>query len=180
MVNKNNKMKVCLNITFVGVDGFERYRPLMESVISTVSRASLLKFTFAINEAVCNALRYGHGGLDEAKVQLKIKFNDRFIVAKIGSDSEGFDVEDYVNQLNQSDNWWEALKKEKRGRGLWIMLTGSKKVIYNSNGCEVMLVEKLTTPVNGQEGNLLNKLFVSSNACKEGGGREKNLHNSIQ
>lgn len=159
-----NQMKLNLNFTFYGVDGFEMYRPTMEIVLSSLGKTSLIKFILAINEAVCNALRYGEGGIEEAKVKINLRFNGKYILAKVSSSSIGFDVDGYIKSFNQKNlDWWELLRKKNRGRGLWIMLTGSQKVIFSADGKEVILLFNVHNPTFNDEKELLTKVRVVRN-----------------
>lgn len=172
-----NRMKIGMDYTFYGVDGFEGFRPMIEVIFSSISRTSLIAFTLAVNEAVCNALRYGKDGIDLSKVILNVRYNGKHIIAKITSDSAGFDVANYIRGLEcQSGLWWECLRKKNRGRGLWIMLTGSKRVIYNATGDTVFLIfntqEKTSTLSQDRNETLLAKIKVLKNQEKKAVGYE--------
>ena len=158
-----NQMKLNLNFTFYGVNGFEMYRPTMETVLSSLGKTSLIKFVLAINEAVCNALRYGDGGIEEAKVKINLRFNGKYILAKVNSSSLGFDVDGYIKSFPKNLDWWELLRKKNRGRGLWIMLNGSQKVIFSENGKEVILLFNVHNPTFNDEKELLSKVRVMRN-----------------
>lgn len=153
-------MRMCMNVSFNGVDGFEKYRPHIEIILCSLDKSSLINFRLAINEAICNSLRYGNGGIDQAKVRLSIRYSDRFILAKIITDNSGFNVHEYVERLSgvEQQNWWDYLKTQNRGRGLWLMLSGSQKVIYNASGNEVILAMKFNKKYS--EENLLSKVYV--------------------
>lgn len=150
-----------MNVVFNGVDGFEKYRPNVEIILCSVDKSSLIKFRLAINEAICNALRYGKEGIENTQVHLNIRYSGNFIVAKISSQSNGFDVQKHLNKLSGVDqqDWWDYLKAENRGRGLWIMLSGSQKVIYNASGSQVILAMKMNRQDHNQR-KLLSKVFV--------------------
>lgn len=162
-MKNSNRMKLCMDVTFFGADGFEKYRPNVEIILSSLERTNLIKFRLAINEAICNALRYGSGGVHDAKVRVIIRYNGNYVLAKIISTSNGFDVSHYVEGLQHIDchDWWTALKGKNRGRGIWIMLSGSEKVIFNAAGNEVILATKLHK--DSAQGNLLSKVVVLKN-----------------
>lgn len=154
-------MNIYMNLTFIGVDGFEKYRPIVDVLLKNLSEKSLINFTMAINEAICNALRYGDGGLDLSKVKLKFRYNGKHIIAKISSNSPGFDIQTYIHSFDENtSDWWTSIKNRNHGRGLWIMLSGSKKVIFSSDGNEVTLVTEIADTESIEEGNLLSKVYV--------------------
>ena len=159
-MQKKDRMRLCMNVLFNGVDGFEKYRPNVEIILCSVDKSSLINFRLAINEAICNALRYGSGGIEQAQVRLSIRYSGNFILAKISSENNGFNVREHVEKLSEADqqDWWDYLKSKNRGRGLWIMLSGSQKVIYNASGNQVILATK----INHQEPEkkLLSKVHV--------------------
>lgn len=160
-MHKKDRMKVCLNVVFHGIEGFDKYRPNVEIILCSLDKSSLIKFRLAINEAICNALRYGEGGIEKAKVRLTIRYNESIILAKISSNSSGFNVHDHLLNLNNVDqkNWWDSLKSKNRGRGFWIMLSGSQKVIFNKAGNEVILAMQLAGR-HETEVDLLSKVHV--------------------
>lgn len=159
-------MKVCMSTTFYGVNGFEKYRPHIEIILSSVSKLSLIGFRLAINEAISNAIRYGDS-FDDAKVAVNIRFNRKIIIAKIQSFNNGFNVKEYVENFysNPSANVWDMLKKKSRGRGLWLMLSGSERVIFSADGKEVILVTRVSDIFDQQEAEkdstkLLAKVYI--------------------
>ncbi|MGL5515068.1 MAG: ATP-binding protein [Sporomusa sp.] len=155
-------MKLRISVTFRGIDGFEKYRPNVEIILCNLEQSGLSKFRLAINEAICNALRYGNGGIDDSIVRLNIRYHEQFIVAKISSDSPGFAVREYIEKLSIIDpqEWWEHLKTKNRGRGLWLMVTGSQKVIFNAAGNQVILAMR----INGEPTiSNLSKVYVLAN-----------------
>jgi anti-sigma regulatory factor (Ser/Thr protein kinase) len=164
-MRKFEHMKVCMNVSFCGLAGFEKYRPHIELILSSLSVASLVKFRLAINEAIVNAIRYGDGGVNSAKVYVSIRYNIKNIVAKIRSYNEGFDVRHYIEkfQENPEVNIWESLKKRNRGRGLWLMLSGSERVLFSADGRDVILITKINNGITEKERNserLLSKVHI--------------------
>lgn len=158
---KKNYFNLRMNLTFHGVDGFEEYRPIVHSLVGKVGD-QMNQFIYAINEAICNALCYGDGGFEVSKVKVRIRCNSKFIIAKVSSSSPGFDVHTYINNLgNDYPDWCKALRKKNRGRGIWIMLTGSEKVIFNSNGNDVILVSRISAECpDSEERELLSKIAI--------------------
>lgn len=172
-MKQRNRMKIGMDYTFYGVDGFECFQPIIEKILSSISQASLVKFTWAVNEAICNALRYGKDGIDESKVNFTVRYNGRFLIAKVISNSGGFDVSGYLRDLSsQKGLWWECLKNKNRGRGLWIMLNGTKRVIFNDTGDTVYLVfntQEQNFLANEENEYLLSKIKVLKNNEKKAG-----------
>jgi anti-sigma regulatory factor (Ser/Thr protein kinase) len=167
MLQSADRMKIGMNFVFFGVDGFEKYRPAVEIILSSMSKTSLIAFTLGINEAICNALRYGNEGLDMSQVKLQVRYNGTCLIAQICSSNAGFDVKSYLAGLNDSTaEWWKDLRKRKRGRGLWLMLSGSQRVIFNASGNKVILVLN-TSCKETDEANLLSKVTVLKKNCKE-------------
>jgi anti-sigma regulatory factor (Ser/Thr protein kinase) len=164
-MSRTNHINLYMNLTFFGVDGFEKYRPMVHSLLNNVSDKNLVQFTLAINEAICNALRYGDGGVDISKVKVRLRCNSRFVIVKVSSSSPGFDIHTYIKSLDKSleddsPDWWEALKNKSHGRGIWIMLTGSEKVIFNNNGNDVILVSKIKDSAALENRELLSKITI--------------------
>jgi anti-sigma regulatory factor (Ser/Thr protein kinase) len=161
-----DRMKIGMNFEFLGVDGFEKYRPMVEIILSSISKTSLITFTLGVNEAICNALRYGSEGFDMSQVKLHVRYNGTFLIAQVCSSNAGFDVRSYLASLHDSTaEWWKDLRKRKRGRGLWLMLSGSQRVIFNASGNKVILVLN-TSNQKMDEVNLLSRVTVLE-GCKE-------------
>lgn len=164
MIPISNKMQVDMKFAFLGIDGFENYRPVMEIVLSGLSginKTSLIAFTLAINEAVCNALRYGRNGLEAAQVKLNVFYDGKFLTAQVVSDNDGFDVKGYLNSLSINDDWWKSLRRKSRGRGLWLMMCGSQKVIFNECGNVVTLILDISEKELKNDKDLLARVVIS-------------------
>lgn len=157
-----------LEMLFKGFDGFEKYQSVMDLVVKNVSQVGSIRFLLAVNEAICNALRYSDEGPDLSKVKVRFRCNERALIVNVRSDNHGFDVSTYLERLrniNNPNDCWSKLKNQTRGRGIWIMATGSKKVIFNKSGNEITLINYLSD--NDQDVNLLSKISIKPD-CKGG------------
>lgn len=164
-------MNVKSNMRFVGIEGFDTYRRFIEMMIKGQNHPDAVSFLLGVNEAICNALRYSESGPELAKVKIKTRFNDRFLIVRITSDSPGFNIREYVENFKDLSDMAECrsyLKKQKRGRGLLLMLVGSKKVIFNASGNSVTLLTDLKfSPVSSQNEKLLSRLVIRAERGKK-------------
>jgi anti-sigma regulatory factor (Ser/Thr protein kinase) len=154
---------LCLKATFFGVDGFEKYRPHIEATVGSLSKESLVNFRMAISEAICNAIRYADNTA-MAKVVVQVRFKKKLIIAKVTSFNASFDVKKYLEPLRNiaADNVWDMLKTKNRGRGLWIMLSCSDRVIFSADGSDVILVTRVNQrpKMECETRKLLSKVYV--------------------
>jgi PAS domain S-box-containing protein len=104
-------------------------------------RASIHALTLevAINEAINNGY-YASG-----RVIVKLRRVGRILIIRVKDNGPGFDVKAYYNYLMKDgdpDVLNEMLEAE-RGRGIELMKMFCDKVIFNSQGNEVLLVKKI-------------------------------------
>lgn len=124
----------------MGIRGYLENLPVVEKFLNIHAKGCSLDFSIALHEAVSNALCYGKGGNDHAKVQVNLKRKGKRLYARVISDNDGFDVLSriqVVNERQQNDSWDLT---ETRGRGLPIMANLCSHVWFNGVGNEVLLV----------------------------------------
>jgi anti-sigma regulatory factor (Ser/Thr protein kinase) len=142
-------MRGNLEVSFIGADGYDEICDFVDVVVTFFTKDEKYKdFFTAINEAVSNALSYGKEGPEKTKVLLQFRTTGKWLAVKVVSDSKPFDVERYRRKMIESSktmegHWAEHLKGAEHGRGIWLMLTGAKKVIYNASGNLVILITRI-------------------------------------
>lgn len=102
-------------------------------------------FMVAITEAVCNAFRYNKLPYDKASVNINIKYTNKILIVSIVSSTNKKDAKEIkTNLLNLIENtdvcWHEIIKNQPCGRGLWLMLEASNRVILEPDMQKVHLV----------------------------------------
>lgn len=120
-----------INIQFQGVDGFEYYRSIIGELMD-----GNVRFQMGLAEAICNAIQYGRGGPDQARVCITLRKTGKRLMAKVVSDSAGFDVQEKIRELQPL----EALRHKNCGRGIGMMFLSADRVLFNAIGNEVILV----------------------------------------
>jgi len=156
-------------VSFKGEDGFRFNRLSIRSLIESLTQdTEEMNLYFGINEAVCNALLYGKAGPNRTEVKISIWVDKGYMAVRIFSESKGFNVRSYREKMldmakEMDGDWAVALRESIRGRGLWMMLTGADKVIYNEFGNEVMLVTKIpVVSVERRGKSIVSKLFIKN------------------
>ncbi|CVK21655.1 ATP-binding protein [Sporomusa sphaeroides] len=123
-----------------GINGYLDNLPIVEQFLKVHAKEFSVAFILALHEAVSNALNYGNGGYNNAKVKVSLKRKGKKMYARIVSNNNGFDVIDQINKVNQRLvlNEWDI--ENIRGRGLPIMASVCSAVWFNNSGNQVLLV----------------------------------------
>ncbi len=90
-----------------------------------------------LEEALINAMKYGHKLKKELKVRLGVEYNDREIRIRVEDEGEGFDPRKLVN-CTESKN---VLKD--CGRGVYLIRKLMDEVRYNEKGNAITMVKRL-------------------------------------
>lgn len=100
------------------------------------------KIEVALGEALMNAARHG------TKVRVKINKIGSQLILRVKDDGPGFPGNAKLREYQEMglEQVFDKLLLQDNGRGLPVMLVWTDKVLYNSQGNEVMLVKNLFQP----------------------------------
>lgn len=148
MVRKDGWPKI---LRFNGYGDYQRLKGEINEVLAEVTGLAHSIHEVAVNEAVANALECRDGAPREHKA--RIRFNqvgNRFIV-RVKSSRMGFAGNAILRRLRANpDEMFSFGEDAGMGRGIPIMLSTAHRMVYNSEGTEVLLSWKLATaPQNG-------------------------------
>lgn len=134
--------------TFRGCNEYSAVRRELEKIYNVINDPNF-NYCLAVNEAVCNAVRYGLAGIDDTRIVIFVYVTDYDLKTTVKAETAPFDVEAYKVQL-------EALAKEKgeldwadytgdseKSRGFWYMLMACDQVTLTEDGNSVTLASRL-------------------------------------
>lgn len=156
---------------FTGYPAYRQYRKEIKDRITTATEDEDLNYYLAVNEAVCNAARYGTQGVLETAIQIKLKIEPDALQTKIFSSTKAFDMMAYRNQLRalaqdettKSLDWDKWLQDADHGRGIWLMLAACDFICMEKNGQFIELHTPLPFQariVKTQIGHLVSRFFI--------------------
>lgn len=138
-----------LQYKFKGVEGYETIRPEIKKKVSNITGDfGIMGFYIAINEAVSNALLYSKVGFLDVLIFIDLIVKNSHLMVRVYSESNGFNVAKYIEKMKvlasqeEYADWSQLVKHSVSGRGIWLMLTGCEKVVYNEKGDCVVLIVK--------------------------------------
>lgn len=127
-----------------------------------------IDFMLAINEAICNAVRYNINDINTCKINIMIYFDKNFVKFLISSETtptSAYTIKSNLLKLKNEPSWSKYLKDKLRGRGFWIILEGVDYLYVKEDMQSILLIKKkktrnLETSSNTFE--LINKFNISS------------------
>lgn len=153
-------MEVNVEVAFQGVDACDDCRPIIDDLLNRVCKGDFMGFRLAINEAIVNVFTHGKEKYD-TKGTVSIRYKKRYLCISVWGESNGFDVAAHLERLKEmEDDWQERLKSEVHGRGIWMMLLGCDRVIFNKDGTKVSLLVKVDN--FQRRAGLLNKVRIAT------------------
>lgn len=119
---------------FVGHRAYQNYDHDIKKRIKKEIGYEDSDYYIAINEAVCNAVRYGINGVENTKVRVIVSIRNSFLKVKVESESKEFDVFAFRERLknipDQTMDWRKLFKNTLSGRGIWLMLSGTDHIVW--------------------------------------------------
>ena len=103
----------------------------------SLSEASLFDIRLCLEEALINAMKYGHKLQKDLKVRLEILYNDKEIKIIVEDQGPGFDVR-LLNDCTQIENMMKTC-----GRGVYLIHQLMDQVRYNEKGNSLLMVKKI-------------------------------------
>lgn len=138
-----------------GYPGYHRIRPNLENFIKNNIKPEIVQnqLLIAINEAVCNAVRYGKSGPESTRINITLSVNKlldkNLFTLSIKSDTKKFDISKQYKKMAKDalkkEYWYENTQNDISGRGLWMMLIGVDLLTYSSDSNEVVLLKVIPT-----------------------------------
>ena len=115
--------------------------PLVEGLISAMAASAytddeIFETRLALEEAVLNAIKHGHGGAPGREVLVRYHVNGRRVLVTVEDQGDGFDHERVADPLAS-----ENLHKPG-GRGLLLMRSLMTRVRHNRRGNRVTLCKR--------------------------------------
>jgi serine/threonine-protein kinase RsbW len=112
--------------------------PILENLSDTLadsgfSQGDSFAIRLAMEEAVVNAIKHGHGGDPDKQVRISYQIDAEEFRAEIEDEGPGFCPDSVADPLA-----WENLDREG-GRGLFLMRYYMTEVCYNEMGNRVTL-----------------------------------------
>jgi serine/threonine-protein kinase RsbW len=124
-----------------GVETEGDIAPLVEGLISAMAASAytddeIFETRLALEEAVLNAIKHGHGGAPGREVLVRYHVNGRRVLVIVEDQGDGFDPERVADPL-ASENLHEP-----GGRGLLLMRSLMTCVRHNRRGNRVTLCKR--------------------------------------
>lgn len=156
---------------FTGYPAYQQYREKIKELITKATKDSELNFYIAVNEAVCNAARYGAKGILETEIEIKLKIEADALQTRVFSQTQTFDAARFRRQLQelaQDDlisglDWYDWVHQADHGRGIWLMLAACDFICLDKDGQFVTLHTPLPFHeqiVKSQIGHLVSRFFI--------------------
>lgn len=131
-------------LRFSSYGDYLRLKPELSRIIATVTGAPHSFQEVAINEALANALECRDGIPRQHKVRIKLNKLGRWFIARVHTSRMGFAGNAVLRRLrSHPEEAFEYVEAASMGRGIPIMLSLSQKMLYNSEGTEVLLAWRL-------------------------------------
>lgn len=172
-INRKEESALIYVYRFIGYPAYQQYRQEIKDRITKATEDKELSYYIAVNEAVCNAARYGLAGPLETEIEIKLKIEEDNLQTQITSKSRSFDFITYRQQLRnlaasartQKVDWRDYLDDETpSGRGIWLMLTACNYLCIEKEGQHILLNTPLPwnpSIVRNQIGQLVSRLFLN-------------------
>ncbi len=106
----------------------------------SLSEAASFDIRLCLEEALINAMKYGHGLRPELEVRLAAEYDDESIRLTIEDHGPGFDV-DKVADCTQKSNLLRG-----SGRGVYLIRQLMDEVEYNAKGNRLTMTKRLVGP----------------------------------
>jgi anti-sigma regulatory factor (Ser/Thr protein kinase) len=129
---------------FSSYGDYLRIKPELSRIIAVVIGTPHSFQEVAINEALANALECRDGIPRQHKVRIKLNRLGRWFIVRVRTSRMGFAGNAVLRRLrSHPEEAFEFVEDASMGRGIPIMLSLSQKMLYNSEGTEVLMAWRL-------------------------------------
>jgi anti-sigma regulatory factor (Ser/Thr protein kinase) len=131
-------------LRFNGYGDYQRLKGEVARILTEVTGLSHSQHEVAVNEALANAMECRDGVPRQHKARIRFnKVGNRFII-RVKTSRIGFAGNAVLRRLrSHPEDMFSFGEDASMGRGIPIMLSMSQKMIYNSEGTEVLMAWKL-------------------------------------
>ncbi|MDR3601538.1 MAG: ATP-binding protein [Desulfosporosinus sp.] len=129
-----------LHVLFIKNDEeLERAHVMMSELLERYAPSQALRLEVAVNEAINNGFNSG------GRVCVKIRRVGDKMIIRVRDDGPGFNTKEVNVELKKNIfiEKFEEIQESKGGRGILLMKLFCDRVIYNTKGNEVLLMNKL-------------------------------------
>ena len=109
-----------------------------------LSESFLFDIRLCLEEALINAMKYGHKLQKELKVRIGVEYNDREVRISVEDQGEGFDPQKLVRCTE------EANVLKNHGRGIYLIHQLMDRVCYNEKANAILMVKRLNREAGKQ------------------------------
>ena len=105
-----------------------------------LSEAYRFDIRLCLEEALVNAIKYGHGFKKDLKVRVRVEYNHEEVRLTVEDQGRGFDLK------KLQDCTHDKYILRGHGRGVYLIHQLMNKVKYNSKGNRIQMVKSLKNP----------------------------------
>jgi hypothetical protein len=147
-----NNYSCCKQYSFLGYDAYyKNILPVIEQIIAKVIHDEDSHYILAINEAVCNAARYGIEGLDKVAIDVRLHITQNNISTTIRAHTRIFDAARYRKKLRnlledealRDMDWGDYAMHMEDNRGFWYMLMACDYLYMDASGQDITLCARI-------------------------------------
>ena len=159
---------------FTGYPAYQEYRQEIKDRILKATEDDDLNYYIAVNEAVCNAARYGIAGPLKTEIAITLKIEVDNLQTEITSSTWPFNFIAYrqklrtlaANEKTQNMDWPDSLGEAASGRGIWLMLAACSYLLIEKDGRSIQLTAPLPwkpSILRSQMDILVSRFFILDN-----------------